>query len=171
VARIQTTGAEIRLTNTLVSPFSAGVILTFGGAEGTVTIDAQSLFWWNTAARTLQNGVFILLQDGNSNAETDQGISGASRTLDYTGANQLFQALNVSENTSLTVTPPDYAHHFQLKLTYGGAFTVAFTNIIFWENAAVFTPSTSADWDLIDFYWDGTNLSASFGTGGYSTPP
>jgi hypothetical protein len=97
---------------------------------------------------------------GPSVTETDIGDTGATETFDYTTGTKLRKA-NVDQNTTLTITPTP--GQFDLRLTFGGTFTVGFSNTIYWGNSAPFTGGVaSVDWYIITFRYDGTNLSATW---------
>jgi len=87
-------------------------------------------------------------------AETDDGESGATDTIDWTAGNKHKSSL--SENCTYTFTSPSGPANLILKLVNGGAFTPTWPATVLWVGGA--EPSwTASGTDITAFYWDGTN--------------
>ena len=128
-----------------------GWICTVGGTPGTwVEIDFEP-----TALKLLTSINGLQQAIGNT---------GATKTITFI-AGSLFALANVDQNTVITIDATGINTcnvRMQLRLTYGGVFTVAFlsaSGVIKWVNATVPTPSSDAvKTDIYTFVWDGTNL-------------
>jgi hypothetical protein len=94
-----------------------------------------------------------------------QGSSGASKTIDLSLSN--FNSLTISSDCSLTLSNPTGVGNYYLKLIYGTAYSVTFTNIN-WINGD--TPSfADSTPEFFKIYFDGTNYYGSkigYGSGG-----
>lgn len=98
------------------------------------------------------------------NGEYDNGNSGASKTIDF--ANGANQKITLDNNTTLTITTPAAAGHYQLRLiqdgTGGRTVTwagTAYSGSRWGGSASAVTLNTSAAGvTLVNFFFDGTNL-------------
>lgn len=98
------------------------------------------------------------------NGEYDCGNSGAGLTIDF--ANGANQKVTLNNNTTLTITTPAAAGHYQLRLIQDGAggrtvtwAGTAYSGSRWGGSASAVTLNTSAAGvTLVNFFFDGTNL-------------
>lgn len=91
-------------------------------------------------------------------AETDNGNSGASATIDWQAGNK--QKLTLTANCTLTFTAPRGAATVILRLLQDstGSRTVSWPASVKWPGGAAPTLSTAAGAiDIVSFYFDGTS--------------
>jgi hypothetical protein len=91
-------------------------------------------------------------------SETDNGNSGAAKTIDWNAGNK--QKLTLTGACTLTFTAPGSVGNFQLRLIQDGTGgrTVVWPAAVKWPGAAAPTLTASAGAvDIVTFYYDGTN--------------
>jgi hypothetical protein len=100
-------------------------------------------------------------------AEYDNENSGASKTINWN--NGAYQKIAISESTTLSFTAPSSGvGRLQLKITNGGAFTVALPTYKSPGAEAFVMTSGNGKIDILNFFYDGTTYfllpSQNFGT-------
>lgn len=97
-------------------------------------------------------------QTGNTKTidfvQKDNGDSGISKTIDWTQSNK--QNIVITDNTTLTFTPPTNACNLVLVITYTGTYTVTLpTHKTVGGDSLEFTKA-SGKTDILSLYFDGT---------------
>lgn len=95
-------------------------------------------------------------------SEYDNGNSGSSKTINWsTGGN--VQKVTLTGDCTFTFTAPSGPAQLVLKLIMDGTLRdPVWPATVLWGSAGEPTfSSTSGNWDIVSFYFDGTNYSAS----------
>lgn len=95
-------------------------------------------------------------------AETDNGNSGTSKTIDWTASNK--QKITTTGSCTLTFTAPSGPCNLLLKIVHeasASSYTYTWPATVKWPGAtALTTTNTSGAVDIVSFYYDGTNYYA-----------
>lgn len=92
--------------------------------------------------------------------EVDNSNSGAAKTINWTAGNK--QKITLTGACAFTFTAPTGPCNLVLRVIANGtAYTPTWPNTVKWPGGTAPTlTSTNAKWDVLAFYYDGTNYSA-----------
>lgn len=119
----------------------------------TIRISKNRLDMGNLPIKSIKTGTF--------NSEISNGNSGAAMTIDWTAGQK--QRVTLTGDCTFTFTAPAGPCSVLLRcIGDGTARTLTWPATVKWAAAAAPTmTSTLSAWDLIAFYYDGTNYSAT----------
>ena len=89
-------------------------------------------------------------------SEYDNGSSGSSKTINWN--NGIYQKVTLSASCTFSFTAPSgIVGRLQLKVKYGGAYSITWPSSVKWVNNVTPTPTANSSYsDLFVFYWDGS---------------
>jgi len=142
---------------------SGNIVMDSGNISGVGTINVTTVVV--AADFDMDDNDLINNKTITYNAEVAHGDSGASETIDFENGQK--HSVTVSENTTLTLAPPDNGMgNFLIKILNGSAFTLEWATEgaenIYWAGGEEPTWTASGT-DIIAIYYDGTDFYCQAG--------